>query len=130
MGKLKEVLAWGGAIVGIGAAGWAAWPEQRSEQVLAPELLVTESPEPADAPAMPWCFEAAPDPAPPPQDTVVYLQFNLPLLYLRQQPPTTAVGEDPFVVVTVKVPAKILEAGPPQAEAAEETCGSGLQTHI
>jgi hypothetical protein len=89
MGKLKQVVMWGITIAALGTAVWGIQPRLAGEQEeTGPALLASEPlrPAPAEAASLPWCVDTEPDPAQPPPDSVVYLQFNLPLLYLRQQP--------------------------------------------
>jgi len=91
MDKLKQVVMWGVTIAALGTAVWGIQPRLKGEQETGPALLAAEPlrPVPAEGASLPWCVDTDPDPAQPPPDSVVYLQFNLPLLYLRQRPETT-----------------------------------------
>lgn len=91
MGKLKQILVGGVTIAALGTAVWTVVPRLADEQQSGPVLLAAEAakPAPAEVASLPWCVGTEPDPAQPPPDSVVYLQFNLPLLYLRQRPEVT-----------------------------------------
>jgi hypothetical protein len=118
MDKLKRMLIWGGTIIALGTAALAVLPTLYREQAPRPALLATDAMdardalEPAELASLPWCVDSQPDPAQPPPDAVVYLQFNLPLLYLRQLPDNAG---DPRAV-------------PPESE--EEPAPVTVRTHI
>lgn len=115
MGNLKRIVVWAGTIIALGVAALAVLPGLYREQAPRPALLTTDTIDPADidpadVASLPWCVDDAdPDPALPPPDAVVYLQFNLPLLYLRQLPddagdsaPVPPESEQPPAGVTIR----------------------------